>query len=77
MNWNIVELLPEEGNCRQSFNAVIAGYINAIYNRLAENKRVTHSVMASSQPSHGLIHNTDIEFTRELLSTEMSQTLFQ
>lgn len=77
MNWNIAELLPEEANCRNNFNAVVACYINAIYNRLKEGERTTHSVVASSQPSFGLTQESDIGYTKQLLSTEISQTLFQ
>lgn len=76
MNWNIAELLPEEAHCRRSFDAIVAGYINAIYGRI-KGERVSQSLVPSSQPTYGLTHETDVEFTKELLTTEMSQTLFQ
>lgn len=77
MSWNIAELLAEEANCRSSFYAVVAGYISAIYNRLKESDHCSNSVVNSSQTSFGLSQETDIAYTKELLSVDISQTLFQ
>lgn len=77
MSWNIAELLAEEANCRNNFYAVIAGYISAIYNRLKGNDRCSNSVVNSSQTTFGLSDETDLKYTKELLSVDISQTLFQ
>ncbi|XP_023014693.2 DNA polymerase epsilon catalytic subunit 1 [Leptinotarsa decemlineata] len=78
MNWNIAELLPEQARCRDSFNAVIAGYINAIYVRLKQNENTTISPAVLSQPSFGIAQYEDvIDFAKNLLAGELSQTLFQ
>lgn len=78
MNWNIAELLPERAGCRNNFNAVIAGYINAVYTRLENADRSRVIVGALSQPSYGLAtHETVMEYAKELLQGEISQTLFQ
>lgn len=77
MNWNIAEQLPEAAGCRNAFNAVIAGYINAVYTRL---KQVEERVvpLALSQPHIGLAANDDVAtFAKELISGEISQNLFQ
>lgn len=76
MNWNIAELLPEEANCRKNSYAVVAAYISAIYNRLNGKERNT-TVAPTNQTTLGLSHESDIEHIKELLSTEISQTLFQ
>lgn len=77
MSWNIAELLAEEANCRNSFYAVVAGYISAIYNRLKQSDYCSISVVNSIQTSFGLSQESDIAFTKELLSVDISQTLFQ
>ncbi|CAG9813248.1 unnamed protein product [Phaedon cochleariae] len=78
MNWNIADLLPEQARCRSNFNAVIAGYINAIYTRLKHNERTTVSAAVLSQPTFGIAqHETVVEYAKELLAGEISQTLFQ
>uniref|UniRef100_A0A6P7GFS4 DNA polymerase epsilon catalytic subunit n=1 Tax=Diabrotica virgifera virgifera TaxID=50390 RepID=A0A6P7GFS4_DIAVI len=78
MKWNITELLPERGNCRNYFNAVIAGCINAIYTKLKQQERSTISKEILSQPSFGLAqHESVVTYAKELLAGEISQTLFQ
>lgn len=77
MNWNMAELLPEAANCRNIFNSIIAGYINAIYNRLKQNQQVGVQVAQLSQPSFGLAQDDDVEYAKELLGGEISHTLFQ
>ncbi|XP_057662319.1 DNA polymerase epsilon catalytic subunit 1 [Diorhabda carinulata] len=78
MKWNIAELLPERANCRNNFNAVIAGYINAIYTNLQQKERSTISKAVLSQPSFGLAqHENVVDYAKELLAGEISQTLFQ
>lgn len=76
MNWNIAEQLPEAANCKNNFSAVIAGYINAIYTRLKQREQTSVAVL--SQPSLGLgAHEEVVEYAKELLAGEISQTLFQ
>lgn len=76
-HWNIAEQLPERGDCRRSFEAVIAGYIYAIYTKLKLRPTVTMPVILS-QPSFGLANHEDVvEYAKELLSGEISQNLFK
>lgn len=78
MNWNIAEQLPEAAGCRNSFSAIIAGYINMIHLRLKQNERPQQRVAVQSQPSLGLSAYEDVvEFAKELISGEISQKLFQ
>lgn len=85
MNWNLVECLPKEARCQESFNAVIAGYINAVYQCMIENEanntmrpRRRHSQSQSFIAPLGLgaLENT-AEFAKKLISGEMSQKLFK
>ncbi|CAH0549983.1 unnamed protein product [Brassicogethes aeneus] len=80
MKWNIADQqLPEGAGCRNNFNAVLAGYINAIYTQLKSRHGDTtvHQAL-SSQPSYGLAaHDDVIEYAQNLLQGEISQTLFQ
>nr|XP_022913041.1 DNA polymerase epsilon catalytic subunit A [Onthophagus taurus] len=77
MNWNIAEQLPEVGGCRNSFNTVIAGYINAIHMKLSQIEINRHSI-ALSQPSLGLAaYDSVVEFAKEIISGEISQNLFR
>ncbi|ENN78133.1 hypothetical protein HUJ04_004474 [Dendroctonus ponderosae] len=76
-HWNIAEQLPEGADCRRSFEAVIAGYINAIYRKLKQRTTVTMPVILS-QPSFGLANHEDVvDYAKELLSGEISQNLFK
>ncbi|XP_018571015.1 DNA polymerase epsilon catalytic subunit A [Anoplophora glabripennis] len=76
MNWNIAEQLPEAANCRNNFTIVIAGYLTAIYTHLKEREQTSVAVL--SQPSLGLGGYEDVvEYAKELLAGEISQTLFQ
>nr|CAH7746305.1 unnamed protein product [Callosobruchus chinensis] len=77
MNWNIAEILPESANCRSNFNAVIAGYINAIYTYIRKHEEGINMVILS-QPSLGLGQYENVaEYAKELLAGQMSQTLFR
>ncbi|XP_066147109.1 DNA polymerase epsilon catalytic subunit 1 [Euwallacea fornicatus] len=76
-HWNLIEQLPERADCRRSFEAVVAGYIYAIYTKLRQNKTVKMPAVLS-QPSFGLaVHDEVIEYAKELLSGEISQNLFK
>lgn len=76
-NWNIAEQLPERADCRRSFEAVIAGYVYAIYMKMKENKSVKMPVVLS-QPSFGLAVRDDVvDFAKQLLAGEISQNLFK
>ncbi|OAD60585.1 DNA polymerase epsilon catalytic subunit A [Eufriesea mexicana] len=84
MNWNLMECLPQEAACRSSFTAIIAGYINAIYQFMCENelnttikpKRRSNSQSLSAQLGLGSLENT-ADFAKKLISGDMSQKLFQ
>lgn len=83
MNWNLVEHLPEEASCRESFKIILAGYINAIYTymkQLAPDH--TPQLPMSSQPSTqklmgiGTRGNT-AEYAEKILVEQLSQKLFE
>lgn len=76
-HWNIAEQLPEQAACRRNFEAVIAGYIGAVYTKLKEKKTVAVP-MVLSQPSFGLAsHDEVVDYAKELLSGDISQSLFK
>ncbi|XP_025837463.1 DNA polymerase epsilon catalytic subunit A [Agrilus planipennis] len=76
MNWNIAEQLPETAGCRNSFKAIVAGYIHAIHLKLKETES-SNVPVTLSQPSLGLTAHKDVvEFARELISRDISQNLF-
>ncbi|KAB0803610.1 hypothetical protein PPYR_00580 [Photinus pyralis] len=78
MNWNLAEQLPEAGGCRHNFNAIIAGYINAIYMKLRETDCNDSIVVGLSQPSLGLGANEVVtSYAKELIEGEVSQNLFR
>lgn len=78
MNFNLAEQLPELAGCRNSFNTVIAGYINAVYLKLKETEDRQHTVAILSQPSLGLgAHENVVGFAKKIISGEISQKLFQ
>ncbi|XP_028047433.2 DNA polymerase epsilon catalytic subunit 1 [Monomorium pharaonis] len=85
MNWSLEECLPKEAGCQASFKAIIAGYINAVYQCMIENEanntvkpRRRHSQSQSFIAPLGLgaLENT-AEFAKKLISGEMSQRLFK
>ncbi|XP_026299077.1 DNA polymerase epsilon catalytic subunit A [Apis mellifera] len=82
MNWNLMECLPKEAACQSSFSAIIAGYINAIYQFISENelnaipKRKSNSQSLAAQLGLGSLENT-ANFAKKLISGDMSQKLFQ
>ncbi|KAL6267362.1 hypothetical protein P5V15_000437 [Pogonomyrmex californicus] len=85
MNWSLMECLPEEAGCQASFNAVIAGYINAIYQCMVENetnnslrprRRYSQSQSFIAPLGLGALENT-ADFAKKLISGEMSQRLFK
>ncbi|KAF2878625.1 hypothetical protein ILUMI_27547, partial [Ignelater luminosus] len=78
MNWNLAEQLPETAGCRNSFNAIIAGYINAVYAQLKQTEMNDGPIIALSQPSFGLgAHEQVAKFAKEIISGELSQNLFR
>lgn len=78
MNWNIAEQLPEALGCRNSFNTVIAGYINAVYLKLKQIESQQSAALTLSQPNIGLTANDSVvNFAKKILSDEISQNLFQ
>lgn len=78
MNWNIAEQLPEKAGCRESFKTVIAGYIDAIYQRLKSSDNTTMVAPVFSQPYNGLSAHEDVaNYAKELINNEISQSLFK
>lgn len=77
MNWNLAEQLPELAGCRNSFSAIIAGYINAIYTKLGQTEAV-QATLVLTQPSLGIgAHEEVVTFAKEIISGEISQNLFK
>ncbi|KAF5305758.1 hypothetical protein FQR65_LT07654 [Abscondita terminalis] len=78
MNWNLIEQLPEEAGCRNSFNTIVAGYINAIYMKLQEEENKEDIIIGLSQPSLGLAaHEKVAKYAKEIIEGEISQNLFK
>lgn len=78
-----MECLPKEAACQSSFSAIIAGYINAIYQFISENelnaikpRRKSNSQSLAAQLGLGSLENT-ANFAKKLISGDMSQKLFQ
>ncbi|KYN13843.1 PREDICTED: DNA polymerase epsilon catalytic subunit A [Trachymyrmex cornetzi] len=85
MNWSLMECLPTEAGCQASFNAVIAGYIRAVYQCMIENetnntirprRRQSQSQSFIAPLGLGALENT-AEFAKKLISGEISQRLFK
>ncbi|XP_076638395.1 DNA polymerase epsilon catalytic subunit 1 isoform X3 [Colletes latitarsis] len=87
MKWNLMECLPKEAACQSSFSAIIAGYINALYQFMSENEQLNATVRPrrrstslsqslSAQLGLGALENT-ADFVKQLISGDMSQKLFQ
>ncbi|XP_067207203.1 DNA polymerase epsilon catalytic subunit 1 isoform X2 [Linepithema humile] len=84
MNWSLMECLPQEAGCQASFNAVTAGYINAVYQCMMETetnntvrpRRQSQSQSVVGPLGLGALENT-AEFAKKLISGEMSQKLFK
>nr|XP_003707004.1 PREDICTED: DNA polymerase epsilon catalytic subunit A [Megachile rotundata] len=87
MQWNLMECLPKEAACQSSFSAIIAGYINAIYQYISENEQMNTSIKPrrrsnslsqslTAQLGLGSLENT-ADFAKKLISGDLSQQLFQ
>ncbi|XP_046479124.1 DNA polymerase epsilon catalytic subunit 1 isoform X1 [Neodiprion pinetum] len=88
MNWNLIEYLPEEAACQASFNAIVAGYISAVYQHMSESessdatprrrKRKNSSLSQTLTAPLGLgALESTAEFAKKIISSEMSHKLFQ
>ena len=86
MNWDVVKYFPEEPPCQEYFNTVIATYISAIHDHLAETygDRMPGATpvrrIRSSQTQRSKVGPTPDslkEFTRELVDQEIAQHLFR
>lgn len=86
MNWNLVSCLPKEAACQATFNAIIAGYISAIYQHICKHEETSDTMLRkrkincsqdfSAPLGLGALENT-ADFAKKLISGEMSQKLFQ
>lgn len=87
MNWNLMEILPNEAMCREHFRTIIAGYISAVYRHITDNepecqtpkRRRRDSTISQTQTAPlglGALQNS-AEFAKKLIAGEMSQKLFQ
>lgn len=71
MNWSLAEQLPEIAGCRNSFKAIIAGYVNAIYFKTHKNPDRTLLSLTADEKQ-------DIaEFAIDILRDDLSQKLFE
>ncbi|XP_068086023.1 DNA polymerase epsilon catalytic subunit 1 [Anabrus simplex] len=86
MNWNLVEYLPNVGGCRENFNAVVAGYIGAIYNHLKATeypqtpvrRRIkTSQSQTTTQPTGLGAFATTAEYAKQLITEELAQKLYR
>lgn len=83
MNWNLLEYLPEEAGCRESFKVILAGFINAVHTHLSGlDVELVPQVPVGSQPSTqrmlGLgTRGNAAEFAEKLLVEHLSQKLFE
>lgn len=86
MNWDIVKYLPEEPPCQEYFNTVIATYISAIHDHLAEayGDRLPGATpvrrIRASQTQRSKVGPTPEslkEFSRQLIDEEIAQHLFR
>ncbi|KAI9558619.1 hypothetical protein GHT06_015407 [Daphnia sinensis] len=86
MNWDVVKYFPEDPPCQEYFNTVIATYISAIHDHLAESygDRMPGATpvrrIQSSQTQRSKVGPTPDslkEFTRELIDQEIAQHLFR
>lgn len=82
MNWSLMECLPKEAGCQANFSAIIAGYINAIYQCMIENE-ANNTIRPRRRQSQltaplglGALKDT-AEFAKKMISGEMSQKLFK
>lgn len=89
MNWSLAERLPTEAGVRESFSAVIAGYIGAVWGHLREQGRTQ---VAGASPVRRLtpgafsqveatplgvgVDDSLKQFTVELVSGTLAQKLF-
>lgn len=77
MNWNIAESIPETSGCRDSFNAIIAGYVHAIYMKHTE---TLHEELSSTSCQSNVVGTTIdvvLDYAKELILGEISQNLFR
>lgn len=86
MNWDIIKYFPDEPPCQEYFNTVIATYVSAIHDHLAEayGDRLPGATpvrrIRNSQTQRSKIGPTPDslkEFTRELIDQEIAQHLFR
>lgn len=87
MNWNLVEVLPQEVTCQASFNTMVVGYIIAVYQFMCEsepgtgtprrrNRNASQCLTQSAPLGLGALQNT-AQFAKNLIAGDMSQRLFQ
>ena len=86
MNWDIVKYLPDEPPCQEYFNTVVATYISAIHDHLAEayGDRLPGATpvrrIRASQTQRSKVGPTPEslkEFSRQLIDDEIAQHLFR
>lgn len=86
MNWDMIKYLPEEPPCQEYFNTVVATYISAIYDHLAESygDRVPGATpvrrIRASQTQRSKVGPTPESlksFSKELIDQEIAQHLFR
>ena len=87
MNWHIANFLPEAGGCQDNFNTIIASYITAVYNNLADSSSHPTNTPGHTpvrrfrgsqtpQTPQQVVQKEATDYSKELLSGEMAQKLF-
>ncbi|XP_076064206.1 DNA polymerase epsilon catalytic subunit 1 [Oratosquilla oratoria] len=84
MNWNLSEYLPEWCGCHTSFNAVVASFISAAFDKLQEEGRNFTPGNTPIKRKSGTQTNRNpqsalqgyIEFVQDLIAGEMAQKLY-
>lgn len=85
MEWSLAMSLPREAGCRDNFNALIAGYVNATYLQLraAQEAKLNSDdtpvrKRTSSQPAPlGSVKQSAADFAKGLITGELGQKLYQ
>ena len=85
MNWNISKYLPEWCGSQSSFDAVIASYINAIYEKISEESdkfapgctpMQRKSTSQSTNNNSKDLPKKPSDFAKELISGDLAQKLY-
>jgi hypothetical protein len=85
MEWSLAMSLPKEAGCRDNFNALVAGYVNATFLQLRAAQEAKLSSddtpirkRTLSQPAPlGSVQKSAADFAKSLITGELGQKLYQ